>query len=63
MTAEGMLKRKIAQKIAEVKEQICSFLRHGEGGFFSQQLAKEVKIGERILLCNCLNSGMSPKGL
>jgi hypothetical protein len=63
VTAERMLKRKIAQQIAEVKEQICSFLRHGKGGFFSQRLAGVVNIGRRILLCNCLNSGISPKGL
>ena len=63
MTAERMLKRKIAQQIAEVKEEICSFLRHGEGGFFSQGLVGEVDIGKGISLCSCLNSGIPPKGL
>lgn len=33
MAAERMLKCEITQKVAKVKEQICSFLRHGEGGF------------------------------
>ena len=31
VATERMLKCKIAQQIAEVQEQICSFLRHGEG--------------------------------
>lgn len=35
VTAERMLERKIAQKIAEIQEQVCSFLRHGKGGLFS----------------------------
>jgi len=63
MTAEGMLKGKIAQQIAEIEEQICSFLRNGKCGFFSQQLAGAINVGNKILLCNCLNSGISPKGL
>ena len=63
VTAKRMLKRKIAQQVAEVKEQIRSFFRHGKGGFFSQQSAGVESFGERILLCNCLNSGTSPKGL
>ena len=63
VATEGVLKRKIAQQIAEVKEQVCSFLRHGKGGFFSQQLVGMVYAGKRILLCSCLNSGMSPNGL
>ena len=63
VTAEGMLKGKITQQITEVEEQICSFLRNGKCGFFSQQLADAVNVGDRILLCNCLNSGISPKGL
>ena len=63
MAAERVLKRKIAQQIAEVKEQICSLLRHGKGGFFSQRLVGTVHIGKLTSLCSCLNSGMSPKGL
>lgn len=63
VAAEGMLEGKIAQQIAEVKEQICPFLRNGKHGFFSQRLAGTVDIGGRISLCNCLNSGISPKGL
>ena len=35
VTAEGMLEGKITQQIAEVKEQICSFLRNRKHGFFS----------------------------
>lgn len=63
VTAERMLKRKITQQVAEVKEQICSFLRHGKGGFFSHRSVISVDIGMGTLLCNCLNSGISPKGL
>lgn len=58
-----MLKSEIAQKVTEVKEQIRSFLRHGEGGPFSQKLAGKMGFGKGILLCSCLNSGISPKGL
>ena len=64
VTAERMLKRKITQQITEVKEQIRPFLRHGKGGFFSQlSVSEHSKYRQLISLCNCLNSGISPKGL
>lgn len=44
MAAERMLKCKITQKVAKVKEQICSFLRHREGGFFPQKSASKIEI-------------------